>query len=248
LLCCLPALPWCAGILGSVLEWLIRFMNEYIERLAGLPFALWSDLSISLAQAILFTLALLSFCSWLVSKKKIILYAFLLHATLFMLLRTRSFLDAAEQKKIIVYNCPRYRALDLVSGRFAHFIGDQSLHSNKYLFNFHLKPSRILHRIRRVHLTPFQTGSLRFGDKNILLIDEALVFQASAKKTPADLVVLSGRPKIKLKNLFDAFEIRQVVLDATVPAWLAAQWKSECKAYGIACHDLTENGAFQMNL
>jgi competence protein ComEC len=234
--------------LGSVLEWLIRFMNEYIERLAGIPFALWSDLSINLPQAILFSLALVSFCSWLVSKKKIILYAFLLHATLFMLLRTRSFLDAAEQKKIIVYNCPRFRALDLVSGRLAHFIGDRTLHSNKYLFNFHLKPSRILHRIRQVQLTPFRTCSLRFGGINILLIDEAFVLQASTIKKPADLVVLSGRPKIKLDDLIDVFDIRQVVLDATVPLWLAAQWKSACKAHGIACHDLTENGAFQMNL
>ena len=105
-----------------------------------------------------------------------------------------------------------------------------------------------MHRIRQVRHTPFQTGSVRFGGKNILLIDEAFVCTPSEKKNPVDLVVLSGRPKIRLKDLFDAFEIRQVVLDATVPARLAASWKSECKAQGIACHNLTENGAFQMNL
>ena len=248
LLCCLAGLPWFAAILGSLLENLILFMNEYIERLAGLPFALWADLSISLPQALLFSFALVGLCSWLMSKKKMILYAFLLQITLFMLLRSRTFLQASEQKKIIVYNCPRYRALELVSGRSVYFIGDRSLHSNKNLFNFHLKPSRIMHRIRQVKQTQFQTGSLSFGGKNILLIDEAPVFQSSENKKPADLLVLSGRPKIRLKDFFTAFEIRQVVLDATVPAWLAARWKSECKIYGIACHDLTENGAFQMNL
>ena len=248
LLCCLAGLPWCAGMLGSVLEWMIRFMNEYIERLAGLPFALWPDLSISLPQALLFAFTLIGFCSWLISKKKMILYACLFQVTLFMLLRSRTFLQAAEQKKIIVYNCPRYRAMDLVSGRSVYFIGDRNLHANKYLFSFHLKPSRIMHRIRQVRHTQFQTGSVRFGGKNILLIDEAFVCTPSEKKNHVDLVVLSGRPKIRLKDLFDAFEIRQVVLDATVPARLAASWKSECKAQGIACHNLTENGAFQMNL
>jgi competence protein ComEC len=246
LLCALFFLPAVSTIIGKVLHSLIAFLNSYIEGLNSLPFATWNFLSVSLVQTVLLLVFALAFCYWLLEKQR--RFAWLAFASfgLFMLLRGASFYAAFNQKQLIVYNVPKHPAIDIIDGRRYYFVGDSLLLSDGFERNFHLQPSRILHRI-----SPQQNdvGVKQFAlaGKQVLILNEALPFAAAEPKQTIDVLVLSGNPKLYISRLLHSFSIRQVVIDGSVPSWKAALWKKDCDSLHVSCYNVSEDGAFVMN-
>jgi competence protein ComEC len=46
----------------------------------------------------------------------------------------------------------------------------------------------------------------------------------------------------------ETFSIKQVVFDGSCPAWKIKYWKMDCDSLHIPFHDVSEKGAFVMNL
>jgi competence protein ComEC len=245
LLCAFSFWPLLASLLGTILSGAIRFMNEYIEGLDRLPFVTWNLLSISMLQTILLTLFSLAFCYWVMEKQRRYAWtAFTLFA-LFMLLRGISFYEAHRQKKLIVYNVPKHPAIDVINGRSYYFLGDPLLVQDGFGRNFHLQPSRILHRVSPgPDLLP---NYFKLGGKKVLLLDKALPFAQVTPKQKIDVLVLSRNPKIYIAKLLHSFQLGQVVIDGSVPSWKADLWKRDCDSLQIPCYNVSEKGAYVLN-
>lgn len=245
LLCALFFLPAVAGLLGTALSNLIFFLNSYIEGLDRLPFATWNLLSITVLQTVLLTIFALAICYWLMEKQR--LYARLAFASfgLFMLLRGLSFYDAYSQRKLIVYNVPKHPAIDIINGRNYAFLGDSLLLHNGFERNFHLQPSRVLHRVSPTE-SMVTRKDFTLSGKKFLLLDDALPFAEASPKQKIDVLILSKNPKIYINRLVRSFEFDQVVIDGSVPPWKAALWKRDCDSLQIPVYDVSEKGAFVM--
>lgn len=247
LLCGLHFLPLVAGFIGNVLKGMISFLNYYIEGLDRLPFATWNALSITVVQTIFLLFFALSFCFWLMEKQR--RYAYLAFAllTAFMALRGLSFFVAYRQQKLIVYNVPKHAAIDIISGRTYAFVGDSSLLPDGFERNFHLQPSRILHRVSPQRWD-IQRKDFMISGKQFLVLDEALPFAAVEPRQTIDVLILSRSPKLYIPKLTNAFNLKQVVIDGSVPAWKAALWKKDLDSLKIPCYNVSEEGAFVVNL
>ncbi len=247
LLCVLQFIPPVANILGLLLQGLIQFMNYYIVQLDNVSFAVWDGLSISAFQAIILTALIAATSYWLLEKKKGAVWFSIFCLLLFATLRTISFTNADEQKKIIIYNVPKYAAMDIIDGRKYKFIGDDDLEQNDLLRNFHIRPSRILHRIQpKAGVSNLK--SFQFYRRQVLVMDTSMNFTSSSSKQTIDLLVLSKNPKIYIKDLLQAFNLKQIVVDGSVPSWKAKLWQKDCDSLHIPCYDVSEKGAFVMNL
>lgn len=246
LLCAVFFFPAAAGLLGSLLHSLIAIMNGYIENLDRLPFAVWNHLSISLLQTMLLIVFVTAGSFWLMEKQKNLARLSLGCLTLFLALRTSSFITAYTQRKLIVYNVPRYSAIDIISGRKFAFIGDSMLLIDDFARNFHLQPSRILHRINPDSHSAVQLFSA--GGKKVLLLDKPLPFSTASPRQPIDLLVLRKNPKLYISSLHRSFHIKQIVIDGSVPNWKAKLWQRDCDSFKIPYHNVSEKGAFEMNL
>jgi competence protein ComEC len=170
---------------------------------------------------------------------------------LFASLRTYSFIQSNQQRKIIVYNVPQKSAIDFIDGRHYHFAGDSGLLANDFARNFHLKPSRILLRIndRKQPDNFFATGNyISYYNKRIVIIDSISGFEAQEPRPVIDLLVLSKNPRLYMNRLAQSAEIKQVVFDGSVPAWKTRYWKKDCDSLHIPWHDVSISGAFVMNL
>lgn len=250
-LCVISFIPAVAILVGKLISWLIWLMNTYIEKIETIRFSLWDGLQISILQAILLVLFSIGTCYWLMEKSTKGLKYGLLALFGFVALRSFSFIQSNKQEKIIVYNVPQKRAIDIVNGRNYFFVGDSDLLTNDFARNFHLKPSRILYRISDVdtltNLT-VQEDYLSYNDKKILLLDESVSFTPQQPKPSIDLLVISKNPKIYMQKLAASLHIKQVVFDGSVPAWKANYWKKDCDSLNIPWHDVTLKGAFEMRL
>lgn len=247
LLCAVAWLPFAAEAIGWCLLQSIRFLNNFVELAGRLPFAVWPGIQISWWQTFLLYGCILFITLWWFYKNKRALLSGLLALFLFMVLRTYSFHLAYNQQKLIVYNVPRMQAIDFIAGRNYFFRGDSALIQDEQLKNFHLTPSRILHRITPVDslngLSTFENVFV-LGKTSVLLIDTALPRQKPARKINVDIIIISKNAAVKINDLHNSFECQQIVIDASNSWRRIKQWKEDCKRQSIRCHAVSEEGAF----
>jgi competence protein ComEC len=247
LLCALAFLPSVANLLGQLLTGMIRYMNTYVEQMDGVSFAVWSGISLSAVQTIMLTACTAAVSVYLLHEKKRALPLAFGCAACFLLLRSYSFVQANRQQKLIVYQVPKHRAIDIMEGRHYYFLGDATVQQDLQLRNYHLQPSRILHRVEEVAV-PKDLHSFRWQGKQVLIIDTTLRLKRDIIARPIDLLILSGSPKLYMHTLVRTFQPKQVVADASVPRWKATLWKRDCDSLRIPFHDVSDKGAFVMTL
>lgn len=242
LLCVFSFFGLLANWLGYLLHWSIFLMNSYIEQFDLVPWSVWSGLSINFLQALMLTAFIIFFCTWLMTKSRVLSWLSGFSLMVFISIRSFSFIQAEGRLALIVYNIPKHTAIELVRGR-KYFVKGNA--TDPASVNFHLKPSRILHRAEADSLPCPSFFSLH--DRQVLILDTAYRWKKTVQKNRLDLLVLTGNPKIYIRDLLEIFEIRQMVIDGSVPAWKAAFWKQDCREAGISFHDVSEKGAFIMH-
>jgi competence protein ComEC len=247
-LCVLFFIEPLADFLGNSLKWLIYFMNSYIERLDGVSFSTWNGLSLNIIQTTLLLIVVITFCYWLMEKKRIFLWLFTTSTLLFLSLHSASLVNSYQQKKLIVYNVPKHQAIDLIVANTYTFIGDSSILLDAFIRNFHIQPSRILHNVTSFQAIFSNTKDFDFSSIHISIVDTTIRFLPQQQKRKIDLLILSKNPKLYIGTLIKSFSISQIVIDGSVPAWKAALWKRDCDSLHIPCYDVSQNGAFVMNL
>jgi len=251
LLCVVSFIPVIATFIGKILSWLIWIMNSYIERIEILPFSLWDGLQISILQTILLFGVATGFGFWLMEKSKAGLKYALVALFGFVVLRTISFIQANNRNQLIIYNVPQKRAIDFIDGRKYFFVGDSDLLADDFIRNFHIKPSRVLHRIESaINFENYQhqENLIAYNNKTIMTISLTKYFAPLDEKISVDLLLISGNPKLYFNKLAETFSIKQVVFDGSCLAWKINYWKKDCDSLHIPCHDVSEKGAFVMNL
>jgi len=119
-----------------------------------------------------------------------------------------------------------------------------------FLHNFHLKPSRTLHRVEPVrslstiqNIYPF----ILYDSLRVLVVDQPLKF-ISEEKIPVDVIILSKNPRIYISQLAEAFDCRRFVFDASNPLWKIKLWKKDCDSLHLPHHSTPDKGAFKMEL
>ena len=251
LLCIVSFIPTVAIFIGKIISWLIWIMNSYIERIEKLPFSLRDGLQISIPQAILLMAVAGCFGVWLMEKNKSAFRYGLIALLGFVALRTVSFIQAYNRQQLIVYNVPQKQAIDFIDRRKYLFVGDSGLLADDFVRNFHLKPSRVLHRVepaQRLENYQQEEDLIIYKNKKILSFDKTKHFSPIKSKVPVDLLLVSGNPKLYFNKLSETFLVKQVVFDGSCPSWKISYWKKDCDSLNIPYHIVSEKGAFVMNL
>jgi hypothetical protein len=60
-----------------------------------------------------------------------------------------------------------------------------------------------------------------------------------------DFLILSGNPKIRIADAVNIFHPGQIIIDATNSRIRTMQWLKDAATQHIACHSVTEQGAFE---
>lgn len=250
-LCSTSFIPFLGSVSGKIISRLIWLMNSYIERVESLPYSLWDGLQINIIQAGLLVIVVTGIGHWFMNKQKTGGWTAISALSFFVCLRSYSFYRSDHQQEFIIYNVPHHRAIDIITGRKYFFIGDSDLLLDEFARNFHMRPSRVLHRARPDRQPSnliWQKKFLQYNSKRVLLLDQDFEADSCAGRIPVDLLVISKNPRLYLLKLAKTFQIRQVVFDSSTPGWKTKYWKKDCDALQIPYYDVSEKGAFVMKL
>ncbi|MFT4093158.1 MAG: ComEC/Rec2 family competence protein [Niabella sp.] len=240
-----------AGSMGHLLNGLIWWLNTFIERMEDFPLARWQGIEVGFIQATLLILIIAGISCWLLKKHKAGVWVALGGLLVFFLIRAYSFYNAGRQQKLIVYNISKHTVVDFISGRNYVAVADSGALQHTATNSYTLAPSRTLHRVTPAAALPglYKTGNaILFNSKKILFISNPVIPGSTENRLPADVVILSGNPRLYISSLLANITPRQIVIDGSVPAWKAAYWIKDCDSLKIPCHHAATDGAFVMNL
>lgn len=246
ILCIISFIEPVAKILGFMIQWMIWLMNSYIERFDQVPFSIWDNISINIFQTVFLSLFIVCFIQWSMENRKIFMWMSIFCLLIFMIVESLTDFTLKRQHKLIVYNVPKLKAIELVSGNQFWFIGDSTVKLDKQLQNFHIMPSHNLFRLRKEQTCRISNDFI-FQNKRVVLVDSSLTLRPAIKKDCIDLLILSSNPHIYISRLQSTFTIKWIIIDSSVPQWKAKLWKKDCDSLKIPYHDVTEKGAFVMN-
>ena len=241
-------IPLVGSYLGKLVAALVWLMNKIILWINELSFAVWDRIPATVLTTWLLYAIVVGFSAWLITKNKKLFKAGLICLFAFTAVTVYNKWAVAKQQKIIVYNVPQHQAIDIVKGSRYQFIGDSILLEDGLLQNFHLKPGRIFLQLNnRTDTLPDINKKhmfYQFGNKRIIIIDSAIQFALLKQKIDIDLVIISKNPKLYISGLANVFNCKQIVFDASNPAWKIEKWQRDCELLNLPNHSIPGQGAF----
>ena len=238
-------------IAGRFTYLLTRLMNAVINICNNLPFSLIDNICINPLQTIFLYAFTILFCNALLYKNKRLFKYSLAALACFIGFWSYEKMTSLRQKKIVFYNISRHTAIDFIDGNSYQFYGDSMLTNTASAENFYLKPTRNFFRAddRKEKLPALsQQGFFwQFSGKKIMVIDSAIAFEPAAIKIRADVLLISGNPKINIADIICAVSPAVIVFDASNNLWKIGQWKKECEQLHLRSHNMAEAGAFVLD-
>lgn len=235
------------GWLGKILEWLLSFMNNHIERLNYIDFAVIDNLQINIIQASLLMLIILCMIVWL-REKQVHFLRFSLYCTaIFFLFYGYEAATNYNKQRLVVYAVPKHTAVDILHQGSYSFIGDTALMQDGFLRNFHLKPSRIK-ALSNNCINNLQCNApviIKTDNAAALLIKNNFNITVPVKVTS---VIISGNPKLNLEEVKALTNCKQIIADANNSLYKISKWKKQAEQLHLRFHSVADDGAFITDL
>lgn len=239
-----------ANFIGLVTSKMLAFMNWFIEYINNFTFAVYDGIQNSLVQTILLYAIIISICYWLIKKTKAVFFIGLTVLIIFVFIDAYDHYKARQQGKIVVYNIPKYNAIDFISGKQFAFVGDTSMLANTYLTSINLKPSRNLFGVQATDNLPdfyMSHPFYQFNGKRILLIGKPFSF-VNTERIALDMIIVTHNPRLYIAELASVFECKMYVFDGSNSTWKINQWKKDCEKLHLRHYVTGEQGALVMDL
>jgi competence protein ComEC len=252
LLVAIATFGFIAGYLGMALTWLVHVMNRIIIVLSSFSFSVMDNIYGNMLSTWLLYGAVVFACAWLLQKNKRQLQWALAFFASFATLHTYARVQLLQQRKMVIYNISKYRAIDFIVANKHVFVGDSILTQAGLLQNFHLKPGRISMQVSQtaMQLPSLQHQNLywQFFDKKIIFIDSSIQFEPAPFISKVDVLLISRNASVTLKELVTVINPAIVVFDASNSLWKIENWKKECEQLLLRFHSVPEQGAFIMEV
>jgi len=244
-------IPVIAVYAGKITGALLHCMNTIILFANAIPFAVWDRIPAT-AITTWFLYGMVIFAgAWLVHRNRNMLQLTLMCCACFLLVHLYIKWKITNQQKLIVYNVPKYQAIDFVQGNTYQFTGDNILLEDGVLQNFHLKPGRIALQLnKKLDVLPscfHKYAFYQFGSTKIAVLDKNYFFE-STTVIPFDYIILSKNVKMQIPELVKHFNCSKFIFDASNSLWKIEKWKQDCDKLHLQYHSIPEQGAFVVDL
>ncbi|MFT3678495.1 MAG: ComEC/Rec2 family competence protein [Chitinophagaceae bacterium] len=245
LLCLAALLPAAAAVAGTTLSWLIWLMNETVQYIERLPYALTRSIQLTAMEAAgLMLLLVLAAMAWL---KRSRYYTWLTACSCIGLWGLLRYSQAERQRQqlFIVYNSPRAVVMDFVNGhRYTSWYDTTGAGSLSY----YLDGSRALFNARPVPAIEglkWRQQCIAWRGQRIWVVSRQSL-QPADSIYPVDILVLASGADSSLQHRIPAGRLKQVIAASTLSNRVMEQWRRYCRLHSIAFHAVKTDGAFVM--
>jgi competence protein ComEC len=245
-LCLASPVASVASVIGSTVDYGIDRMNHIVEFFDRLPFSSLKDLYLNLPQVMLLYMLALG-CYLLIHHRRRSHFFFCLVCILSIaLMRSFSFVEAALDSRLIVYNLQGKSLVALIHHRHAIICGERSVLNDSLIFYYTIKPSLIELRTKRLSAFPARASlSIISGNRNVIICNSDGSFASAINAN--DVVVLTDK-YISAEKLIRSGKDPFIVFSSSTHSPHKAKVRDTYVRAGLRVHDVADSGAFVMSL
>jgi competence protein ComEC len=239
--------------MGLILYHLIAFTNQALQWIESMPFASLQGIWFDQWQLILLYLIIFSGLMAFLNKNKFLLFTALICSVLFLLSLNLVAYRTNATQKLIFYSLRKNSAIAFINGKKIHLVTELNPEDKAYLFS--VKPS--LEHLGSRYMTWHdpgasyysaafcqQKGLMQFGNFKVMRWGAKMNGQSLNKMIKTDILLLSGNPDIKLKDLERSVSFKRLLIDGTNPDYKIKKWMLEARSLGLPYHVLKKNSAW----
>ena len=255
-------IPYVNVGLGYVVWGSVFVMNWIAMSIDGLPSSIFKGLYISEFEFAMLMTAFVLLLVAVAARRRKMLLGMLSALLLFMVSLTARTYSTGNYSGMTFYSLRKHTAVDFVSGGGHILLADSALMADESAVDYSLKGNWAK---RNLSLHPqvvgldedFEGPVLRkrrnlvsFNGKLLALWnDELAAADSLSYRLPVDYLLITksstGKGKsVDLQSVTNAFQVNTLLIDGTVPGYLAERWATQAKAAGLTCHCLGD-GAFE---
>ena len=252
-------IPW-TGILnplGDFLNGLILYTNSALFYIEKLPYASIGGIWISTFEYLLIYLIVLLFIWAGLSAKKLSVYISMGFIFLLSLSVTYKHIQNSRRKELIFYSLRKYSAIAYIEKEKAYLISD--LIDDEKTWTFSINPaleSRGVSDIKKIRLGSVFTSDaikvsslyMQFGNYRLIRWNKELDDVLFSRKLKSDMVLLSGNPRIQVKQLIENITFSALLIDASNFDYRIKQWKAEAELLNVPVYVLKKQPAYVLKL
>lgn len=242
----LPAVP---AIVGGMVSFSFKLLNNYIQYVDSLGFSVWDGFSLNAVETLILSLFVVLLVHALLNRNKTSFKAAVV--CMLLMLGSHAFwrMQRQQQRKIVVYSIPYQTAVDFIHGdRYTHLsfangrvdLPDIHLHTGRKFLGL-TKEDRTMDRYA------FGNNEIFVNRKSFLHIKSADLLPPGHPKIRVDVVIISGSPPIAIRDIQQVFEAGMYIFAPSNRRYLVESWKKECEDLLLRSHDIAEEGALVMN-
>ena len=257
-------IPYVNVAFGFLVWGMVYVMNTLVSWVDGLPFSIVKGLYVSQFEFALLLLAFVLLLLTVTMRKKRLLFEWLAAMLVFMVVLTVRLYRADNQNEMVFFSLRKHTAVDFINGGNHLLLADTTLMSDASTVDYSLKGFWARESLSCEPETvaldaDFEGAFLRkrsnlvsFGGKLVALWDGSEIVEDSLLyRLPVDyLLVTNGNKNARKANLqavLNEYELKTLLVDGSVPNYLAREWMAQAQDRNIACHDL-QHGAFVLQL
>ena len=253
-------IPYLNTLFGYLVWGAVYVMNWVVARIESIPFSIIKGLYINEVEFALLLVALLLLALMVLLQKRHLFMAVLGALLLMMVSVTVRLYSTDNQQGMTVFSLRNHTAIDFVRGGEHVLLADSLLMADEGTVDYSLKGAWAQRHLSMHPQTigfdeDFDNGSLRkksnlvsFDGKLMALWNDGCRIKDSlAFRLPVDYLLVCGKQKPDVQSIVNGYDADLLLIDGSVPRYLAEKWITQAKALNLPCYDLGK-GAFEVGL
>ena len=249
--------PWVNLAMGRLVWWCLHGMNWIVAEIEHWPLSLVKGLYMNDLQFTLSLLLLLLLWLFVNLKRKRMVMEMLVLSVIFAFSMAWQSQQRAHQSRLVVYSLRNHTAIGVVDGFDHVLLCDKGLFSESSIIDYSLKGHWAEEQLTmnpRCHaLDEDIDDDLVLKRGNLLSIhgllfalwDENHFEDGLSYRLPVDYLLVMGRQRPDISSVFYSYAPQTLLIDGSVPRYLAEQWEAQAKGNGLPYVDIGEN-AFEI--
>jgi len=253
-------IPYLNNLVGYLVWGAVYVMNWVVARIESLPGSIIKGLYVNDVEFVLLLVALLLLLLTVLLQKRRLFIGALGSIMLLMVSVTIRLYNSESQQGMTVFSLRNHTAVDFVRGGEHVLLADSALMTDESTIDYSLKGAWTKRHLsshpqvvgfeedfegegvaKKQNLVAFKGGLLALWDDSFQTKDSL------SYRMPVDYLLVIGKQKPDVQSIVNGYDAKLLLIDGSVPRYLAAKWVAQADGLGLPFYDLSE-GAFEVDL
>lgn len=250
-------IPYINNIIAYLVSKMIFVMNYGVSWIESLPYSIVKGIYINEMQFVILLLIILAVFFLVELKIKKMLFFIMIMSCIFWLVNLNNLIKQQNQKEMVVYSINNMTAIDFINGKSHVLVADTAFFNDESAFSYNIENFLVSKGV-------FYDGKMEFLNedfdwnfvkkrKNVVTFNEKLIGLSDGSdfckerlscRIQLDYMLVYGRKRQSLSYLLNVYDFDNLIIDSSVPYYLAAELIEEAECLDVKCHNVKENGAF----